>query len=139
MGKALNPHYKTYHPRWYRPRMPIFWWLRTLPYVKFIARELTSFAVAYAAILLAIQARALGQGEEAYGRFSSWLQSSPVVWFHIVVLLVVLFHTVTWLNLAPKALVAHVKGRRVPDVVVLLSHYAAWLVVSGLLAWRLLG
>ena len=122
MGKALNPHYKTYHPRWYRPRMPIFWWLRTLPYVKFIARELTSFAVGYAAILLLVQARALGQGEEAYGRFSSWLQSPPVVWFHFVVLLVV-----------------HVKGRRVPDVMVLLSHYAAWLVVSGLIAWRLLG
>ncbi len=138
MGKALNPHYKTYHPRWYRPRMPIFWWLRTLPYVKFITRELTSFAVGYAAILLVIQARALGQGEEAYSRFSGWLQSPPVVWFHIVVLLVVLFHTVTWLNLAPKALVVRVKGRRVPDMVVLLSHYAAWLVVSGLIAWRLL-
>ena len=44
MGKPLNPKYRLYHPKWYRSRIPIFWWLGKLSYTKFIGRELTSEA-----------------------------------------------------------------------------------------------
>ena len=46
--RAGNPRYEPYHPKWYRKRVPIFWWLENLAYVKFITRELTSLAVGYA-------------------------------------------------------------------------------------------
>lgn len=138
MGEAVNPKYKLYHPRWYRRRMPIFWWLGKLSYTRFISRELTSLAVAYTAILLVGQAWAVGRGAAAYSRFQEVIQSAPLLILHSVVFVVLLFHTVTWLNLAPKALVIRIAGRRLPDRFVVAGHYLAWLGASALVAWALL-
>lgn len=136
--RPMNPAYRRYHPKWYRARMPIFWWLRKAAYVRFITRELTSVFVAYAAVLLVVQLRAVAAGPEALERFGAWLRLPPVAALHVVVLLALLFHAVTWLNLAPRAIVVRVGGRRLPDGAVLLGHYGAWLVASGLVAWVLL-
>lgn len=139
MVRAVNPDYTRHHPKWYRRRIPIFWWTRKRAYLKFITRELTSPFVAYAAVLLLVQVWALARGEAAYTRFTAWLQSPPVLVWHGVLLLILLFHTVTWLNLAPKAIVLRVGGRRIPDAAVVAGHYAAWLIVSAFLAWLLIG
>ncbi len=137
MGRPLNPAYTRYHPKWHRRRIPIFWWLRKLAYTKFIARELTSVAVAYSALLLLIQIWALGQGEAAYTRFLGWLRSPPLAALNTVILFALLFHTVTWLNLAPQALVVRVAGRRVPDRLILAGHYLAWALATGFVLWIL--
>jgi fumarate reductase subunit C len=134
-----NPTYKRHHPRWHRERMPIFWWLAKLSYTRFISRELTSLAVAYAALLLLVQVWALARGLEAYGRFVGFLRSPAALAFHTLVVLGLLFHTLTWLHLAPKALVVRLGRRRLSDGVVLLAHYGAWIVASGLVAWALVG
>ena len=134
----MNPAYRRHHPKWHRARMPIFWWLRKATYFRFIARELTSVFVAYAAVLLLVQLRAVAAGPEALARFTAWLRLPPVAALHVVVLLALLFHTVTWLHLAPRAMVVRLGGRRVPDVAVLLGHYGAWLAASGLVVWVLL-
>jgi fumarate reductase subunit C len=139
MGQALNSKYRKYHPKWYRRRMPIFWWLRRLSYARFIARELTSVAVVYTSLLLLMQIWALGQGQETYEGFLTRLASPPLSVLNVVVVLVLLFHTVTWLNLAPKALVVHLGKRRIPDVLVVAGHYFAWLIVSIFVGWILLG
>ena len=131
----MNPAYRRYHPKWYRARMPIFWWLRRVSYFRFIARELTSVFVAYAGVLLLVQVRSVAAGPEALARFTGWLQLPPVAALHVVVLLALLFHTITWLHLAPRAMVVRLGGRRVPDVAVLLGHYGAWLAASGLVVW----
>ena len=135
----MSARYRLYHPRWYRRRIPIFWWLSRLSYTKFISRELTSVFVAYSALLLLAQVWSVGQGDAAYGRFLAWLERPPLLILHGIVLLAVLMHTITWLNLAPKALVFRLGGRRVPDALVLVGHYAAWLSASILVAWLLLG
>ncbi|PYO57020.1 MAG: fumarate reductase subunit C, partial [Candidatus Rokuibacteriota bacterium] len=44
----------------------------------------------------------------------------------------------TWFNLTPKAMVVRLGGKRVPDWVILGSNYAAWLVLSALVAFGLL-
>lgn len=119
--------------------MPIFWWLGKGAYLKFIVRELTSLSVAYAALLLLFQAWFATRGEDRYLQFTEWLQSAPVVSFHVVVLLALIFHTVTWLRLAPKALVIKLGGRRLPDRLVLVGHYAAWGGATAVLLWILLG
>jgi len=133
----MNPKYRKFHPKWHRRRMPIFWWLGKLPYIKFITRELTSIAVMYTALLLLVQFWILSRGEQAHAAFSEWLRSTPVICLHVAVLLTLLFHTVTWLGLAPKALVVQLGGKRVPDAAIVAGHYAAWIVTSGLLAWVL--
>ncbi|MFQ5678272.1 MAG: fumarate reductase subunit C [Gemmatimonadota bacterium] len=139
MGEPLNPGYTKYHPRWHRRRVPIFWWLGKPSYTWFIARELTSLSVAYAAIVLLLQIWSLTRGPEAYDEFSSWLRNGLVVAWHSVVLLALLLHSTTWFSLAPKALALRFAGRRLPGILVLLMHYAAWLVASGFVAWLLLG
>ena len=134
----MNPKHKLFHPKWHRPRTPIFWWLRKLSYTRFITRELTSIPVAYTAVLLLAQVWVLSRGEEAYERFLAVLRSPAAIVFHALILVGLLFHTVTWLNLAPKALVVRLGGRRVPDAAITLAHYAAWLVASALI-WVVLG
>ena len=50
----MNPDYRRHHPKWYRPRVPIFWWLSERAYVKFIGREMTSVLVAYSAVMVLV-------------------------------------------------------------------------------------
>ena len=52
-------HHTRYHPRWYRRRMSVWWWLKNRAYSKFVLRELTSVFVALFAILFLWQLRAL--------------------------------------------------------------------------------
>ena len=135
----MNPRHSRFHPRWYRERLPIFWWLERWSYTLFIVRELTSLFVAYGAVLLLVQVRALAAGEEATARFDAWLRTPGAMAFHGLVLLALLFHTATWIHLAPRAMEVRVGARRVPDGVVLAGHCLAWVVATGLVAWLLAG
>lgn len=136
---ATNPLHTRHHPKWYRPRMPIFWWLERASYVKFIARELTSLAVAYAALFVLALAVALARGPDAYRELIGWTSRPWVLAVHGLMLLALLFHTVTWLGLAPKALVVRIGGRRLPDSAVVAAHYGAWAAASALVAYLILG
>ncbi len=129
----MNPEYRLHHPKWYRRKVPIFWWLSKWSYMKFILRELTSLAVVYAAVLLLLQVVAVSRGEEAYANFLAFLERPGVLAANILIILGLLFHAVTWFNLAPQALVLRLVGRRIPDRVVLLAHYLGWLTVSALI------
>jgi len=135
----MNPAYRPHHPKWHRERMPIFWWLGRISYTKFITRELTSLAVGYAALLLLVEIGALARGEAAHARFLRFLAAPPVVAFHLLVCAALVFHSVTWLNLAPKALVLRLGGRRLPDWAVVSAHYLAWLAASAVVVWFLRG
>jgi fumarate reductase subunit C len=129
--------YTPYHPKWYRRRMSVFWWLHKASYAWFVVRELTSVFVAYVAVLLIFQLRAVAQGPDAHARFLARLASPAFLALDAVALLLVLFHAVTWFNLAPTAMVVHVRGTRVPDRAVAAANYAAWLLLSLAIAWML--
>jgi succinate dehydrogenase subunit C len=118
-------------PRWHRERAPIFWWLGKRSYVAFIVRELTSLFVAYAAVLLLLQLRALATGAEATLRFEEWLRAPWTRAWHGFVLLMLVYHAGTWFNLAPQALAVRVGGKRVPNAAILAAHYAAWAAFSA--------
>jgi fumarate reductase subunit C len=124
--------------RWYRPRVSTYWWLWRWAYLKFILRELSSVFVAYFVVLLLLLLRALGQGPEAYMAFQEWLKRPGVIALNAVSLFFVLFHTITWFNLAPRAMVMRVRGQRVPDLLIAGSNYVAWLAVSAAVAWLIL-
>ena len=124
--------YTPYHPKWYRRPMPIFWWLSKPSYVRFITRELTSLAVAYTALFLLAALWALGSGPEVWAGWLESLRHPGWLAFHGAVLFFLLFHTVTWLGLAPKALVLRLGRRRLPDAAVVGGHYAAWIGASAL-------
>jgi fumarate reductase subunit C len=134
-----RPKYLPYRPAPYQRRMPIFWWLGKGAYTKFIVRELTSLGVAYTALLLLALAWSLGRGAESYQALLNWLARPWVLALNILAFLALLFHTVTWLNLAPKALVLKVGGRRLSDRAVIAAHYLAWIAASALVVWGLGG
>jgi fumarate reductase subunit C len=50
----------------------------------------------------------------------------------------VVFHTVTWFNLAPKAMVVRLRGKRLPNLAIAGPNFAAWLVISAAVTWILL-
>ena len=130
--------YTPYHPRWYRRRVSVWWWLESRSYAGFVVRELTSVFVAFFALVLLWQVRALGQGPDAYSRFLARLQTPLFLALNGVALLFVLFHSVTWFNLAPTAMVVRLRGKRVPDLVIAGANYLAWLVLSAAVAAILL-
>ena len=134
----MNPKYRPYYPRWHRKRVPVFWWLRKRSYAAFICRELTSIFVAYSAIMLVLLVLAMDRGDAAYGQMMDFLAIPVVVVAHVIVLLIVLFHTITWLNLAPMAIVVKLGDRKVPPAAILIGHYAAWLVSTVVVVWLLL-
>jgi fumarate reductase subunit C len=128
-------HHTPYHPKWYRRRMPVLWWLKDRAYVKFVLRELTSVFVAFFALLSLWQLRALAQGPDAYAQFLARLKTPFFLTVDIVALVFVLFHTITWFNLTPTAMVVRVRGKRVPDKIIAGSNYVVWVLLSGIVAW----
>lgn len=131
-------HYTPYHPKWYRRRVSVWWWLQNRSYAVFVLRELTSVFVAFFAVVLLWQLRALVDGPEAYAHFLARLRTPIFLALNSVALLFVLFHTITWFNLAPKAMVLRLGGKRVPDWIIAGLNYLAWLFVSGAVTWVLL-
>ena len=118
--------------------MPIFWWVHKWVHMRFILRELTSVFVAFYAIMLLLHVRSLAAGPEAYEAFLAWLQTPLAVALHVVALVMVLFHSISWFNLAPKAMVVQVGGRRIPGWLIAGANFAAWGVFSVVMAWILL-
>lgn len=136
-GRA--PSYTDFHPRWYRVRVSTYWWLTKWSYMKFVLRELSSIFVAWFVVLTLLQIRCLSQGPEAYARWQEWMRNPFLIAGNVVTLFFVLLHTVTWFNLAPRAMAVRVAGKRVPALLIAAGNYLAWAVVSVILAWIILG
>lgn len=132
------PRYTEHHPRWYRERVSTYWWLWSWPYMKFVLREITSVPVAWFVVVTLLQIRALALGPEAYAQFQRWMSSPFLLAVNTVSFGFVLFHAITWFNLAPAAMVVRVGGKRVPPMAIIAANYAAWLVASAALAWFIL-
>ena len=132
---SLRTEYTPYHPKWYRRPVSVWWWLESWRYTKFVLRELTSVAVAYAAVLLLWKVQALRAGPEAFAQFRARMESPPFIVLNILALIMVLFHAVTLFNLAPKAMAIRLGGKRVPYWMIAGFNYIAWLSASAAVAW----
>ena len=118
--------------------VPNTWWLKRRPYLLFMIRELTSVFVAAYCLFLLLFIHRLGQGPEAYERLLSLLRTPAIIISHVVILAFALYHTITWFNVTPKAVVLHIGEERIPPLLIVLPLYAAWLVISAFLAWVIL-
>jgi fumarate reductase subunit C len=134
-----GPVYSEYHPRWVRPRVSTYWWLSRRSYLAFILRELSSIFFAWFVVYMLLLVRAVSQGDASYRQFLDWSARAPVLLLNVVTLFFLVYHSITWFNLAPQAMVVHVGPRRVPALVIAGSNYLAWVLISAILAWLLLG
>ena len=135
---SVSAGYTPYHPRWLRRRVSTYWWLERWSYLAFILRELSSVFVAWFIVYLLLLVRAVSQGEFAYLRFMVWSAGLPVLLLNVVTLAFIVFHAVTWFNLAPKAMVLRVGRSNVPPAVIAGANYLGWGVISAVLAWVIL-
>ena len=133
-----QPTYTPFHPRWYRPRVSTWWWLKRPSSRAFILREVSSIFVAWFVFFFLLLVAAVGRGEAAYQEFIGWAANPGIVLVNLVSLLFVVFHAVTWFNLAPQAMVVHMRGKRVPGKLIAASNYGLWVVTSLLVAWIIL-
>lgn len=118
--------------------MSIFWWVRKKPFVHFIVRELTSLFVAAYAVILIFQMRALSRGAEAWEAFLAWLTTPLSVGLHLIIFIFVIFHSITWFNLAPTAMVLRIGKKRIPGAVIIGINFLMWIIFSLAIAWLIL-
>jgi len=105
----------------------------------FVIRELTSIFIAAYAVLFMLLLQSLSQGREAYAAYLRFLSAPWMVIFHIIALAAAIFHAVTWFNLAPQAMAVRVGDRPLPGRVIVAANYVAWIIVSAIIAWIVLG
>jgi fumarate reductase subunit C len=125
--------------RYYRQRMPLFWWARRRSYATFMLRELSSLFVALFVVELLLLVRAVARGPAAYQGFLDAMANPAVIVVNVIALAFVLLHAVTFANLTPRAMVVRMRGRTVPPRVILAGVYVGWLVVTVFLIWLVMG
>jgi succinate dehydrogenase subunit C len=121
--------------RAYRQPVSRYWWAQRRSYVLFMLREISCVFVAWFVVYLLLLVNAIGAGPDSYARFLDWSAHPLVIALNTVALIFLLVHAVTWFGLAPRAIVVHIRGQRVPPRAVLAGHYAAWLTVSAVVVW----
>ena len=116
------------------------WFMRTLAYRLFMARELTAVFVAGYLFFLMIFLWRLSEGYESLDALLVKMRSPVSVILHLFVFVPALYHSITWFNLTPKAMPVRLGEKRVPDVLVAIGGgYLPWVMVSGALMWALVG
>jgi succinate dehydrogenase subunit C len=119
----------------YVPKQPRTWWLKSGPYRRFAAREITSmFAATFSGLLLAFLV-ALSRGPHAYQGFLRLLDTPGMVALSAVILVALLYHTATWFRLSTHIIVVRLGRWTAPRSWVLAGLVGAWLVASAAVAY----
>ena len=106
------------------------WWLKSAFYSKYMIREGSSVLITLYSLILAWGVFRLSQGEVAFNAWLSALQHPISIILHLFVLLIALYHTITWFSLAPKAVDLYIKGKPIDAKLIVAGHYIAFIVVS---------
>ncbi len=122
----------------YKPQIGIFWWTDKWSSIKFILRELTSVAVAVYSIIFLFYVSSILQNKETFEEFSERLKSPAFIALHVFILICLVFHSITWFNLAPQAMVIKLGEKKVPGIIVALMNYAGWFFISLAILWLVL-
>lgn len=112
------------------------WWKRNPFYLWYMLREASClFITAYALLLLWGLFR-LQQGRVAFEQWRDSLGSPLSLAFHVVALVLVVYHSWTWFKIMPKTLpFVRVAGRRVPDRAIVAAGVTATLLCSAALVY----
>jgi len=129
--------YHDYHPRWLRRHVSTYWWLEKPAYFAFILREGSCMFVAWFVVYLLLLIRAAKQGDASYQQFLGWSATPGILVLNVVSFLFILYHSITFFDAAPRAMVVHVGRYRVPEHLILVGHYVTWAVASVVVWWAL--
>ncbi len=123
----------------YQPRMRPWWWLHNRNYFLFMIRELSAVFVALFVLIYLVGVYRLTQGEDAYQLYLSALQTPLAQVLFVVILLFCLYHSLTWFHLTPVVMLVRIGQKVVHPMLVLVANYLAWIVLSLILFYLLVG
>jgi fumarate reductase subunit C len=98
--------------------------------MRYMAREVTSIFIGAYTVLMLVGLARLAESRAAYEAFLQALQSPASIALHVLALAFAAYHSITWFNLAPRAMPVRLGATRVPDSVVAGAHYLAWALAS---------
>lgn len=111
--------------------MPGDWWLKNPVYARFMIRELSSvFIAGYCIFLMVFMYRAEHSAKDFQDLHDTLTGPLSVV-LHVLVLIFALYHTITFFNLTPRALVFRWGEDKVPDRIIAGAHYLVWISVTA--------
>ncbi len=117
------------------------WWRRDPFFVRYMWREATALGALAYAVVLTIGVLRLAQGQAAWDGWLEALRSPLAIAFHIVLLVGMVYHAVTWFEVMPKTLPPlYWRGVRVRDAVLMRAGLLAAVATNLallLLAWAL--
>ncbi|NRF71069.1 fumarate reductase subunit C [Aquincola sp. S2] len=115
------------------------WWRRDPFFMRYMVREATALGVAAYALVLLAGVWRLAQGQAAFEGWLQWLRSPWSIAFHLLLLLGMAYHTLSWFQIMPKTMpLLFVRGERVPASTITRAGLAAALLVTLVvlaLAW----
>ncbi len=120
-----------------RPVSKTTWYMRNGRYKRYMLREVTCLIVGFYCLLTIVGLSALASGSpERWNAFLEAQQNGFMVGFNAVALLYYLVYmTFDWFKLAPKAMPVQLGENKVEDRVIVIGHYAAWVLVSLAVFW----
>jgi fumarate reductase subunit C len=118
-----------------RPISAREWVFRHPRYVRYMVRESSCLFIAAWTALMVWGLKQLAAGPAAWAAFLALLQSPAGIAFQLATLALAAYHSITWFNLAPKALPLQVGEKFLPERVIAGAHFAAWAIVSALVLW----
>lgn len=126
---------------YHRP-MAASWWRKSAFYRFYMLREGTAVPALWFSIELIFGLFALKHGAESWANFVAFLQHPMVMLLNIVALAAALLHSKTWFDLAPKAAVVVIGGKKMSPTPIVRGLWAVMVLVSvavlaaTLLLWR---
>lgn len=106
------------------------WYFRHPRYLRYMSREVTCIFIGALATLLLCALAQLARGPESWAAFLAMLDGVPGVVGLALILLFALHNTTSWFNVTPKALPVQIGEGFLPGKVIVVAHYAAWILVS---------
>ena len=120
-----------------RPISKTTWYMRNGRYKIYMLREMTSLLVGFYTFLTIFALAALASDSvQLWNNFLVSQQNTAMIVFHAFALLYFLFYqTFPWFKLAPKAMPIQLGEKFLPGSYIVIGHYVAWLVASGIIFW----
>jgi fumarate reductase subunit C len=111
------------------------WYFRHPRYLRYMSREVTCLFIGGFALLLLCALERLSEGRAAYESFVAAITGPWSALALAVVLVFALHNTTSWFNVTPKAMPVQVGESFLPGRVIVIAHYAAWLIASLLVLY----
>ena len=125
--------------RRYQTPMGSLWFLQRAGYRRFMAREMTAFALAAFLVYLLYWLRAIGDGYTAFVQMVELTRNPVTVTLLALAFGAVLYHSITWFNLTPKIMPMYVAEEKIPDVwAAIIMGYLPCAAVTTVILWSVM-